>query len=448
MYTRENLQQKNLRELKEIGWQLNVLPDGDRRWRKNWMNALVGVQPPLLQLLEVSPGVEPVEDAIEEVQAQEFDPIVCPECGGDKFVTDDEGFYVECPACNGSGEVEPVQEAIETPPGVESKFGCIVYPKPASKPIAQNAETRPQLDRTESADVHNRRSHPAESARDSSSAKAEALGSKEGDRVLALAGNSEADRGGVLPHQSIELAATFNDDQPPNRGDGKGGRIEPKLSQSAIVPEAKNHLDQEEGITLSSTFLARYSPPQPEIIRFQSDADGQLSLLDFTVETDDEPPDPDDFETLDAFREAIALWDAQHPELIEIGLDSFCEWAPCPDDWYEPEPSEVSEHSPTSESSSTCNFSIPTFDRWCDRTNRQTDTDEPPDTGNFARLPGPKPPKFPPSAIGQSHTKRKSNADQTHLNHISITSQSHNRHIVATGSSSRLGRSPPGGDVM
>lgn len=440
MYTLESLQQKNLKELKEIGFELNILPDGDRRCRQNWIDALISVQPPLLQLLEVSPGVEPVEDAI-EVQAQE--------------------------------------------PPIESNFGCIVYPKPAVKLIAQNAETRPQLDRTESADVHNWRSHPAESVRDSSGAKAEALGSKEGDRVLALAGNSEASRRGFLPHQSIELAATFNDEQPPNRGDGKG-RIEPKVSQSAIVPAAKNHLDIEKvdpnpiltGVTFSERFLARYSPPQPESIRFHADSEGQLNLLDFEVPVVDEPPDPDDFESLDAFREAIALWDAEHPEPLEISLDSFCEWAPCPDDWYEPDtllkPSEVLEHSPAIESSSTCNFSIPTFDAWCDRAARQTDsdeppnpedfdsmfafwaaydawvgeddTDEPPDTGIFAKLPGPKPPKFPPRAIGSDTAKKSLNANR-HTTRSPIAAQAHITHIAA-GSSSQSGRSPPGGDAM
>ncbi|MGB8688685.1 MAG: hypothetical protein WCD53_15310 [Microcoleus sp.] len=58
MYTLENLQQKNLKELKEIGWQLNVFPESDRRLRRNWIKALVGIQPPLLQLLETSPAAE------------------------------------------------------------------------------------------------------------------------------------------------------------------------------------------------------------------------------------------------------------------------------------------------------------------------------------------------------------------------------------------------------
>jgi hypothetical protein len=89
------------------------------------------------------------------------------------------------------------------------------------------------------------------------------------------------------------------------------------------------------GITLSDRFLFRYFPPQSQIFHFQPDVDGQLSLLDFEVELTDEPPDPDDFESLDAFREAIAIWDASHPDLIEIGFDSFREWAPCPDNWYE-----------------------------------------------------------------------------------------------------------------
>ena len=201
-------------------------------------------------------------------------------------------------------------------------------------------------------------------------------------------------------------------------------------AQRAIVPAAKNLPRSESdlnpiltGIALSDRFLACSSPPQAEIFHFQSDPDGQLSLIDFKVQSEPEPPDPDDFDSLDAFREAIARWDWEHPtsssdhlpssqdndvssqdKPLEVSLDSFCEWAPCPDEWYEPtallEQSKVSELSLTYKSSITSDFTIPTFDAWCDRANRQTDTDEPPDTGIFARLPGPKPPKFPPGAIG------------------------------------------------
>ena len=159
-------------------------------------------------------------------------------------------------------------------------------------------------------------------------------------------------------------------------------------------------------ITFSPGFLARYSPPQPENIHYQSDADGQLSLLDFEVESVDEPPDPDDFETLNAFREAIALWDAEHPEPLEVSLNSMSEWAPCPDDWYEPdillELSEVLELSPAIESSITCKFLLPgkfllpVFDAWCDRANCN---DESPSAGVGARLSKLKPSSFPLMAI-------------------------------------------------
>ncbi len=63
MYALEQLQQKSLKQLKEIGWQLNVLPASDRRCRQNWIDAIVGVNPPLLQLLEASPAV-----SVEQVQ--------------------------------------------------------------------------------------------------------------------------------------------------------------------------------------------------------------------------------------------------------------------------------------------------------------------------------------------------------------------------------------------
>jgi hypothetical protein len=411
MYTLEQLQQKTFKELKQIGWNLNVLPAGDRRCRQSWIDALVGVNPPLLQLLEVSPGVE----------------------------------------------VEQVQEAIEVQAQepIESKFGRIVYPKPAAELIAINEETRPDIDRTESADLHNQRPHTSELQGSNSGAKTQALGNQKGDRVLAVEGNHQADKRRFVPRQPNELTATgFNDEQPPNRGDGRGRlETELKVSQSAIG--------------FSSRFLALY-PPYFGEVNYKADATGQLNLLE--PATDDEPPDPDDFESLDAFGKAMAVWDAENLEPLAVSMDSMCEWAPCPADWYEPEAeklplkassmrelTEVSELSPTGESSDTSEFSIPTFDVWCDRAKRQDgdneppdphdfdsmfafwaaydawlgeddDSNEPPDTGIFARLPKPKPPSFPPMVVaGGDRSNIKKFARSTAL---------------------LSGRSPPGGDAI
>jgi len=142
----------------------------------------------------------------------------------------------------------------------------------------------------------------------------------------------------------------------------------------------------------------------------------------------------------------------QHPEPLEISLDSFSEWAPCPDDWYEPASSEVLELSSAilsegcaNESSSickflipvfdackflipvfdACKFLIPVFDAWCDRTNRN---DESPTVGVGARLPLPKPPSFPPmvAALGDRSIIEKFARSATLLS----------------------GRSPPGGDAV
>ncbi|MGB8688684.1 MAG: hypothetical protein WCD53_15305 [Microcoleus sp.] len=46
-------------------------------------------------------------------------------------------------------------------------------------------------------------------------------------------------------------------------------------------------------------------------------------------------------------------------------------------------------------------------DRFLSKGDRTNDKDEPPDTGMFARLPGPKPPKFPPR-VSQPQLDRKS----------------------------------------
>jgi hypothetical protein len=248
------------------------------------------------------------------------------------------------------------------------------------------------------------------------------------------------------------------------------------MTQRAIVPAVKISKSDKNpiltGICLSDRFLARYSPPQSEIVHFEitdsykMDADGQLSLFDAQVVTEPEPPDPDDFESLDAFREAIARWDWEHPtssfdhcsdllpssvpnEPLEISLDSFCEWAPCPADWYEPdtsiEQSEVSELLRADKSSITSDFFIPTFDRLGDRK-----SDEPPDTGIFARLPKPKPPTFPPQAASWTQVGRKLDTSWTQVREVSRSYPANIPklfHRVVTGSSTQPARSPPGGDA-
>jgi hypothetical protein len=123
MYTLEQLQQKTFGELKAIGWELNVLPDGDRRRRQSWIDAIAGVNPPLLQLLEVSPGVE-VDRAQEPI--------------------------IETVEASSTAEVEPVQE-----PPIESKFGHIVYPRPAQGAISQVAKTSPGVEVDQAQDIIN-----------------------------------------------------------------------------------------------------------------------------------------------------------------------------------------------------------------------------------------------------------------------------------------------------
>jgi hypothetical protein len=254
-----------------------------------------------------------------------------------------------------------------------------------------------------------------------------------------------------------------------------GVKTEVTVSESAIAPVVENDLEEESdqnpiltGLTFSDRFLARYSPPQAQIIQFQSDTDGQLSLLNFEIESVNEPPDPDDFESLDAFREALARWDSEHSEvspehsevspehnevspehneLLQVSLDSFCLWVPCPPDWYEPaallEPSSMLELSPTRKSSITSDFFIPIFDAWCDRFNG---SDEPPDTGIFAKLPKPNSPSFPPATVGQARAKRSPNAAQTQPKPIPNAYQTHTCCIVAA-ISNQPARSPPGGDA-
>jgi len=60
-YTAVQLQSKTFGQLKSIARELDIVPTADRRCRQNWIDALVGVNPLLLQLLEVSPAGEEVE---------------------------------------------------------------------------------------------------------------------------------------------------------------------------------------------------------------------------------------------------------------------------------------------------------------------------------------------------------------------------------------------------
>jgi hypothetical protein len=125
---------------------------------------------------------------------------------------------------------------------------------------------------------------------------------------------------------------------------------------------------------------------------------------------------------------------------LQVSLDSFCLWAHCSGDWYEPavllEPSKVLELSPVQKTSSTSDFFIPTFGHWGDRFNG---SDEPPDTGIFARLPGPKPPEFPPQGASQPPV------NQVSRNYPKTIPKLF--HCVVAGSSTQPARSPPGGDA-
>jgi hypothetical protein len=432
MYVLEQLQQKSLKELKEIGWQLNVMPEADKRCRQNWINALVGLNPPLLQLLENSPAAsveqveEPIMETVDASPGVELEPVQEPPL-------ESPAAAVECPFCGAVHALYTDKDCLDKP-----LIRCLHchycriknYPGPirfeAQEPIRETVETFPGVE-----------FDPL-------------LGA-----IVPAAETSFGSRSKALTaHQLLELfksSAHIIEDSP-------GVKTEATVSESAIAPAAKISLDAESdqnsiltGITLSDRFLAHYSPPQAQIIHFQSDADGQLSLLNFEIESVDEPPDPDDFESLDAFREAIARWDFEHNEVslehnevnpehnepLQVSLDSFCLWVHCPHTWYEAiglHLSEVMELLRVGDSSDTSNFFIPTFGALGDRTNRRN-SDEPSTAGVGARLLKPSPPSFPPMTACQPQLKRIPNAGQTQIC------------CILAGSSTQPARSPPGGDA-
>jgi hypothetical protein len=501
MYTLEQLEQKNIKQLKEIGHQLNVLPEADRRCRQNWIDALVGVNPPLLQLLEVSPAVEEVEQA-----AKAIAPAVKTKKRAQKSVEEVQALA--------SFKIGDLVKSLTKRRGIKNKSltGTVVFVHPSGgvrvtffgggtldysrsqlkdlivqEPPITKVVNILKLKSPEILDGiawHFFYQSPEwlqkvlwpriwDESEDIDFVEM-IIRSFCGNRLLGcnfdnifeifqrvLAGQEEIQARELARNEKRQARKLEVEAQDPIQVQRQesivpaaknfpGVETEVTVSESAIAPAAKISLAAESdrnpiltGIPLSDKFLARYSPPQPENIRFQSEADGQLSLLNFEVVTESEPPDPDDFETLDAFREAIVRWDREHPEELAVSLDSFCEWAPCPDTWYES--AEVVEVAPSVviESSITCNFFIPTFDAWCDRFNR---SDEPPDTGIYATLPKPKPPSFPPTAVSQARVKRGLNAYQTHTKRIPKVSRTHT-HCIVVGSSTQPARSPPGGDV-
>jgi hypothetical protein len=132
---------------------------------------------------------------------------------------------------------------------------------------------------------------------------------------------------------------------------------------------------------------------------------------------------------------------------LQVSLDSFCLWAHCPDEWYEQtvlEPSKVLELSPVCKSSITSDFFILTFGLSGDRYR----SDEPPDTGIFARLPKPKPPTFPPQSASQPQVSQSQSgipSQQASRNYPETIPKLFHR--VAAGSSTQPARSPPGGNA-
>jgi hypothetical protein len=514
MYTLLELESKTFGELKKIGYELNVLPKGDRRCRQSWIDALV--PPPLLQLLEASPAA-----SVEQVQ-KSIEPMV---------------------EASPAASVEQVQEPIEVQaqePPLESKFGRIVYLRPThaigqvakTSPGAETVQTQSQTIMTNKKGTISQKYREAIKILPGFSGNHQDVVYRELQknyrwdpktkkwiyRVAQVAKTSPGVE--VKPAQepiieTVEATPGVDlDDELPECsncfGDGyvedEFGFVkfccdtEPKLShqktQRAIAPAAKISLNPKSdrnpiltGIPLSDRFFARYAPPQSKTLHYEltdgykADFEGQLSLFEFQVVAEPEPPDPDDFESLDAFREAIARWDREHPssfdhcsdlpnsvhseppdpddfdsmfafwaaydawdkasdddsEPLEVSLDSFCEWAPCPADWYEPaevtEASKVMELFPIHKNSSTSDFFILTFGRWGDRSNR---SDEPPDTAIFARLPKPKSPTFPPQA---SQVK----SGQVRSSQPGIPKLFHR---VAAGTSTQPARSPPGGDAV
>jgi hypothetical protein len=358
MYTLVELKNKTFGALKKIGYELNVLPAGDRRRRQSWIDALVNVNPPLLQLLEIVPAasVEQVQPIIETVEAS--------------------------PAM----EAEPVEVPIE------SKFGRIVYPRPAQGAIAQVIQNSPGVESVELT----QKAHEHKFL----------LCLKDGDKTLWYDGKDF-----VFEKWSAKTYC--------KRGVGAAKhqlRSHPEVKRAGNVLQAVENSPRVEvkpiEVQVQEPTIIQNEEARPQLDRTQSpDVHNQRSH-----------PAKSDRDSSGAKTEALGSQEgnrvlavARHCETSQRRVlpDQSTKLVNQPQDpiaqagLYSPgvkTEATVSESviAQAAECSITsANFTIPTFDAWCDRANRQTDTDEPPDTGIFVRLPKPKPPKFPPQAASQ-----------------------------------------------
>ncbi len=169
-YTATQLEHKTFGELKSIARELDIVPSGDRRCRQSWIDAIAGVNPPLLQLLEVSTApsadraFEPIAQAVENSFGVEVDltqePIVETveaflAVSVEQVHEDSEWVDTELPNREDyefreeydealkkwAAIVASTSSAVETSPGVE--------PDCFQEPIALAAKNSPGVDRAQ-----------------------------------------------------------------------------------------------------------------------------------------------------------------------------------------------------------------------------------------------------------------------------------------------------------
>lgn len=69
LYTAQYLQELKLDEIKKIARRLGITPEGDKRSKDNWVNAIIEHQK--AQVIELSGGIRQIEKVADEPQAQE-----------------------------------------------------------------------------------------------------------------------------------------------------------------------------------------------------------------------------------------------------------------------------------------------------------------------------------------------------------------------------------------
>ncbi|MEG4641259.1 hypothetical protein [Microcoleus sp. Aus8_D4] len=326
----QDLTTKTLKELKamaelslEIAYKNGIYYQGDRRQRQSWVSFLercweagivLAFLPKTEPAFEVNveepdeniPGVETQAPALPEnsdtlaaspgIEIEATEPIAntdylnCPRCGTVG------GLYAVCPGRETIWEThcthcEYAEPSIRHPfedvrpfevdraqkPPIESKFGRIVYPQPAVKPIVPAAES--EAEASPMANSQAASNPPGVEVESTACDRFVYVGSR---RFLAIE---------AVMEEAVDKK-TF------------GEPVYPEWPESWL-PAVENSLNVDREFHRPWTDTDRWNPADFGEVLHAVEPGGQLNLLEWDT---NEPPDPDDYPLMTDFHDAYDRW--------------------------------------------------------------------------------------------------------------------------------------------